>query len=86
MPPSCSFVSANGPSVTVTLPLRQRSVAALLLLWSASILAAGPAIGYAQGASEQLASRETAWDQHADVSAYEPVKADVRDDLQLQAK
>ena len=34
-PPSCSFVSANGPSVVETLPLRTRMVRAVRALCSA---------------------------------------------------
>ena len=35
-PPSCSFVSANGPSVVDTLPLRTRTVMAVRTDWRPS--------------------------------------------------
>src|SRR5512139_3553964 len=44
IPPSCSFVSAYGPSVMDTLPFVHRSVAAFRGLWSASPPAKCPSL------------------------------------------
>ena len=54
--------------------------AIITLLWAGSLILAGPAIGYAQAATERLSPQATAWEQQSDLSAYDPMKSDVRDD------
>ncbi len=50
-----------------------------MLVWAASLVAAGPAIGYAQGASERLSSQVMARDQQADISEYASANPDMQD-------
>ena len=53
----------------------------IMLIWAALLLAAGPAIGYAQGAGDYLGMQAAASDQQADVSAYEPMGGDLPSDV-----
>ena len=71
---------AGGP--TVQLNLRR---AIITLIWAASLAATGPAIGFAQGVGDHLGLQAAASDQPADVSAYEPMRADVQVDIAGQA-
>jgi hypothetical protein len=55
--------------------------AIITLLWAGSLILAGPAIGYAQGASERLSVQPIVSGQSADIAEYESAKGGVRDEL-----
>lgn len=58
----------------------------ITLVWAASLVAAGPAIGYAQGASERLALQTTAREHGADLSADESGRVGIWRDVMEQVK
>ena len=60
--------------------------AVITLLWAGLLVAAGPAIGYAQGASDYLSAHAMASEQQVDVADHESAKADVSADIAEQAK
>lgn len=55
--------------------------AIITLLWAGLVVAAGPAIGYAEGASERLAVQSTVREQPSDISADQSATSGMRDDV-----
>ena len=55
--------------------------AIITLLWAGLIVAAGPAIGYAEGASERLSVQSTVREQPSDISADQSATSGLRDDV-----
>ena len=58
--------------------------AIITLVWAGSIIAAGPAIGYAQVASGRLSEQSAAANQRSDISGYAPATVDTREEADGQ--